>query len=165
MPVLRTQQNPERKSLTLTARFDAAPDRVWSVWADPRRLERWWGPPTYPATFVDHDLTPGGRMAYYMTSPEGEKYHGWWRILTVQRPSLIEFEDGFADGNGDPNPDLPVTIARVTFTATDAGGTEMTIESVYPTIEAMEQVLAMGMEEGITMAVNQIDALLAEAAA
>jgi hypothetical protein len=37
----------------------------------------------------------------------------------------------------------------------------MTIESEFPTVEAMEQVLAMGMEEGLTQAVGQIDAILA----
>src|SRR5918995_434428 len=50
--------------------------RAWQLWADPRQLERWWGPPGYPATFVDHDLTVGSRATYYMTSPEGEKHSG-----------------------------------------------------------------------------------------
>ena len=38
----------------------------------------------------------------------------------------------------------------------------MSIESVFPEPEAMEQVLAMGMEEGLKQAVGQIDAILAE---
>jgi hypothetical protein len=38
----------------------------------------------------------------------------------------------------------------------------MTIENLFPSTEAMEQVLAMGMEEGMTQAVGQIDAILAE---
>ena len=38
----------------------------------------------------------------------------------------------------------------------------MTIESVYDTSADLEQVLAMGMEEGIRIAVEQIDALLTE---
>ena len=40
--------------------------------------------------------------------------------------------------------------------------TRMSIESVFPNAEAMEQVLAMGMEEGLKQAVGQIDAILAE---
>lgn len=53
------------------------------LWADPRKLERWWGPPTYPATVVEHDLRAGGKVAYLMTSPEGEQHHGWWKVLEV----------------------------------------------------------------------------------
>ena len=37
----------------------------------------------------------------------------------------------------------------------------MSIESVFPDAAAMEQVLAMGMEQGLTEAVGQIDAILA----
>lgn len=44
----------------VAAEYDADPDRVWRLWSDPRQLERWWGPPTYPATVTDHDLTAGG---------------------------------------------------------------------------------------------------------
>lgn len=40
--------------------------------------------------------------------------------------------------------------------------TRMTIESVYDTAADLEQILAMGMEEGIRTAVEQIHALLAE---
>ena len=37
----------------------------------------------------------------------------------------------------------------------------MSIESIFPSAEAMEQLLAMGMEQGLTDAVGQIDAILA----
>jgi hypothetical protein len=38
----------------------------------------------------------------------------------------------------------------------------MSIEIVFPSAEAMRQVLTMGTEEGLTQAVGQIDAILAE---
>ena len=51
---------------------------------------------------------------------------------------------------------------RVTIQETGEGRTRMSIESLHPSTEAMEQVLAMGMEEGLTQAIGQIDAILAE---
>ena len=42
-----------------------------------------------------------------------------------------------------------------------AGRTRMSIESVFPSVEAMDQVLAMGAEEGLRQAIGQIDAILA----
>src|ERR1700737_4078190 len=94
--------------------------RVCEAWGNRRELERWWGPPTYPATVVDHDLTPGGRVTYYMTAPDGEKYHGWWRVIAVDPPHSLVIEDGFADDSGRPNDDLPTTSIEVRLTAATA---------------------------------------------
>ena len=67
MTVTAVHKVPESLTMTLTAEFDATPERVWDLWADPRKLERWWGPPTYPATFTAHDLAVGSHVVYHMT--------------------------------------------------------------------------------------------------
>lgn len=159
------RKDPDALTLTVTSEYDAPVDRVWELWANPRLLERWWGPPTYPATFVDHDLTPGGRATYYMTGPDGDKPRGWWRVLAVDAPWRLEVEDGFADDAGEPNPDLPVTTMRVELSEPAAGRTRMTIETTFPSAEAMAQIIAMGVEEGILAALGQIDDILREGAA
>lgn len=160
MPVTDVKKDLDAQTMTITAEFDAGTARVWEMWSDPRKLERWWGPPSHPATFVDHDLSPGGRAAYFMTSPEGQKYHGWWRIEEVEPPQHLRFEDGFADDQGNPTEEMPTTIATVTLTEVD-GTTTMSIESKFGSREGMEKVLEMGMEQGMTEALGQIDALLA----
>jgi uncharacterized protein YndB with AHSA1/START domain len=162
MTVTNVQKDLETLTLTITTAFEAPVERVWQLWADPRQLERWWGPPTYPATFTDHDFVPGGLVAYFMTSPEGERYHGWWRFVSVEPPRSLRFEDGFADADGNPNDDLPTSVITVTLGEADEGGTVMAIESRFASREAMEQVLAMGAEEGMTLALGQIEELLAE---
>jgi uncharacterized protein YndB with AHSA1/START domain len=162
MTVTAVRKDPQALSMTLDAEFDAPPDRVWELWADPRQLERWWGPPSYPATFTAHDLRAGGRVEYHMTTPEGDQPKGFWEIDEVNPPRSIVYRDGFANDDGSPNTDLPMGIERVTIEEIGGGRTRMSIESIFPSTEAMEQVLAMGMEEGITEAVGQIDAILAE---
>jgi uncharacterized protein YndB with AHSA1/START domain len=149
-------------TLVVTSVFAATPDRVWRLWADPRQLERWWGPDPYPATVVDHDLRPGGHVSYFMTGPDGDQHKGYWRVLAVEPPHRLVFEDGFADDTGEPDDTLPVSRAEVTIEAVDVARTRMTITSRYDATADLEQVLAMGMEEGIRAAVEQIDALLAE---
>lgn len=148
-------------TMTVTARFAAPADRVWRMWEDPRLLERWWGPPEYPATVVEHDLVPGGRVSYFMTGPQGDRHHGWWRVSQVGPPHHLAFEDGFADDAGVPNPDLPVIDVRVHLADQAGGGTFMTIATTFPSLQAMEEMVAMGMEEGMTAALGQIDGLLA----
>jgi uncharacterized protein YndB with AHSA1/START domain len=154
------QKDPAARTLTVAARFAAPVERVWQLFADPRQLERWWGPPAYPATVVDHDLTPGGRVSYFMTGPEGDKHAGWWRVITVEAPHLLEVEDGFADDSGQPNPDMPTCLMRTTLEA-DGTGTVLRTVTTFPSTEAMEQMVGMGMVEGITEAIQQIPAVLA----
>jgi uncharacterized protein YndB with AHSA1/START domain len=161
MTVTAVRKDPEALTMTITAEFDAPVERVWRLWSDPRLLERWWGPPTYPATMIEHDLSPGGRVHYSMTGPEGDTHHGWWEITAVDAPHRLEFRDGFADGSGAPNPDLPEITVRVTLTDTAGGGTRLDIESTFDSAEGMEQLLAMGSEEGMKAAMSQMDDLLA----
>jgi uncharacterized protein YndB with AHSA1/START domain len=163
--VTAIEKSPETLTMKLTAEFDASPERVWQLWADPRQLERWWGPPTYPATVTSHDLRRGGRVEYHMTGPEGDQPRGYWEVLEAEPPRRIVFRDGFANADGTPNTDMPLNDARVTIEPIDGGRTRMSIESIFLDAAAMEQVLAMGMEEGLKQAVGQIDAILAEDAA
>jgi uncharacterized protein YndB with AHSA1/START domain len=162
MTVTAIEKDPDALTMTITAEFDATPERVWQLWADPRQLERWWGPPTYPATFTKHDLAPGSRVEYHMTGPDGDQPRGYWDIVKVDAPNSIVINDGFANADGTPNTDFPVGEMRVRIEEIGDGRTRMSIDNVFPSTEAMEQVLAMGQEEGMTQAVGQIDAILAE---
>ncbi len=160
MPVTDMNKDLDALTMTITAEFEAGAERVWEMWADPRQLERWWGPPSHPATFVDLDLSPGGRAAYFMTGPEGQKFHGLWQVEEVEPPTRLRFEDGFADDDGKPNEEMPKMIATVTIAEAD-GATTMSIESRFASREGMEQVLEMGAEQGMVEALNQVDGLLA----
>jgi uncharacterized protein YndB with AHSA1/START domain len=161
MTAIDVHKDTQALTLTVTCHLDADVERVWQIWADPRQLERWWGPPTYPATFVDHDLTPGGRISYFMTGPEGDKHAGWWKVVSVDAPTSIEIEDGFADDSGTPNPDMPVTTMRVSLEPEGEGCTTMRVVTQFESLADMERLVAMGMVEGIKEAASQIPALLA----
>jgi uncharacterized protein YndB with AHSA1/START domain len=160
MPVTRVIKDAEARTLTITARFDAPIGRVWQVWSDPHQLERWWGPPMYPATVTEHDLAPGGTITYYMTGPDGERHGGWFRVRAADPPHNLELDAGFADADGNPTPGGPTAVTRVALSEPAGGGTQMTITMEWASDEAMEQTLATGIEAGMTAAVGQIDALL-----
>ncbi len=162
MTVTAVRKDPNALTMTIDAEFEATPERVWQLWADPRQLERWWGPPSYPATVTAHDLRPGGRVEYHMTGPEGDQPRGYWDVVEVDPPSRLVFRDGFADADGSPSEDLPPNEARVTIADIGNGRAQMSIQSTFRDVAAMEQVLAMGMEDGLKQAIGQIDAILAE---
>jgi uncharacterized protein YndB with AHSA1/START domain len=159
MTVTAVRKDPQRLTLTVVAEFEASVERVWQLWADPRQLERWWGPPGYPATFTKHDLARGSRVEYHMTGPGGGKAHGHWDVVEVEWPRRILLRDACANADGTPNPENTI---RVDIEEVAPGRTRMSIESVFHSIEAMEQALANGTDEGLKRAVSQIDAILAE---
>ena len=164
MTVISTTTDPVALSLTVVAEFAASPERVWAVWENPRQLERWWGPPTYPATFTRHDFEVGGESRYFMTGPEGDTPHGWWRMYLIDEPRRLEFANGLAGDDGEPVPGVEPMAAHVTFEPIESG-TRMTTESKFVDEAQMEKMLAMGMSEGMTQAVSQIEALLTSEAA
>jgi uncharacterized protein YndB with AHSA1/START domain len=156
MTVLAVNRDPVALTLTIVSEFDAPVARVW---ADPRQLERWWchRPTPRPSSTT---TSPGGRVTYYMTEPNGEKHHGWWRVIAVDAPNSLEIEDGFADDSGRPNDDLPTTSIEVRLIAATAARTRMTMTSRFASIADMEQIVATGTDEGMALAVGQIDAIL-----
>ena len=161
MTVTAISKDPEKLTMAFTAEFGSTPEQVWQLWEDPRLFEKWWGPPEYPATVVDHEFRPGGRVRYYMTGPEGEKYPGWSKFIAIDPPKSLEFKDGFLDDDGNEIDEMPTMTSRVEITDI-AAGTRMVITTTFPSLEAMEQLIEMGAEEGMRMALGQVDDLLAQ---
>lgn len=160
MPVTDITHDLDSLTLTITAQFAAPVERIWAICADPRQLEKVWGPPQYPATVVEHSLTPGGLVTYYMTGPEGDRHHGYWKVLEVDEPTSFSYEDGFADEDFTPNTELPISTCVSTFTAQD-GGTRAVYVTSFASREGLQTVLDMGVEEGSRSAINQIDDFVA----
>jgi uncharacterized protein YndB with AHSA1/START domain len=161
MPVTSVNTDLNTFSLTLVADFTAPLARLWNAYMDPRQIERFWGPPMYPATFFRHDAIVGGRSVYKMTGPTGDEHYGCWEWTHIVAPRSFDVNDWFADETGAPNTDLPLVRASFVFEATD-GGSRLTAISRCESLEQLEQLLAMGVLEGTREAMSQIDAVLAD---
>ena len=161
MPVTSVKSDPASLTLTAIGEYPVPVERLWDAWADPRQLERFWGPPEWPATFTRLDMEPGGRAEYHMRGPNGEVSHGYWIFDRVERPRVIEVRDGFANPDNTPNTEMPTIHMRFTFEGTD-GGSRFVAVSTFPSLEALEQLVAMGMVEGLTAALGQLDDVLAD---
>jgi len=163
MPLMSFTKDPENLTMTVVAEFAATLERVWDAYADPRQLEKFWGPVEWPATFTRHDFAVGGRSDYYMTGPDGEKTGGSWTFTAVDPHRSFSAIDGFATEDGQVNDELPIMGMTFTFEAI-AAGTRVTTVTTFSSVEAIEEVLAMGMEEGMRSAMSQIDGVLADLA-
>jgi len=161
MPITSIQSDPSTLTLTAIGDYPVPVERLWEAWADPRQLERFWGPPEWPATFTRLDMKAGGRADYHMRGPNGETSRGYWIFDRVERPRLIEVRDGFANADETPNTEFPTVQMRLTFEATDAGSRFVSV-STFQSVEAMEKLISMGMLEGLTAALAQLDDVLAD---
>jgi uncharacterized protein YndB with AHSA1/START domain len=159
MPVTDVTTDAEALTMTLTAEFAAPVERLWSAFTDPRQLERFWGPPGWPATFTAFDLSVGGRADYHMTSPRGEKAGGSWEFLEIDEPKGFSVLDSFVGEDGRPAEGMPTMRVVFSFEPT-ASGSKLVNTSYFTSAEALEQVVSMGAVEGSTMALNQLDRVL-----
>ncbi|KKX99198.1 SRPBCC family protein [Microbacterium sp. Ag1] len=159
MPVTDVITDADNLTMTVVADFAAPIERVWSAYSDPRQLERFWGPPGWPATFTAWDHTVGGRAQYSMNGPRGEKSSGSWEFISIDAPNAFEVIDSFVDENGTPLDGFPAQRMTFAFEST-ADGTRMTTTSHFDSVDALEQVVEMGQVEGIKMAMAQLDAVL-----
>ena len=161
MPITKVTRDTDALTMTVVADFPVRVRRLWQAYVDPRQLERFWGPPTWPATFTRHDAATGGRSAYTMNGPDGESHGGYWEWLTVEPLTSFEVRDGFTTPDGEPNPDLPSMRMQFRFEGTDSGS-RVTTTTYFDSLANLEQLLEMGMEQGLREAMGQMDAVLAD---
>jgi uncharacterized protein YndB with AHSA1/START domain len=159
MPITSVTSDPQALTLTVIGDYPVPVERLWQAYADPRQLEKFWGPETWPATFTRHDMAAGGRSQYYMTGPDGSRSHGWWRFIAVEPPRRIEVEDGFAQEDGSPDAALPTMRIVFSFEPTSSGS-RFTSVTHFASLEAMERLLEMGVVEGLRSALGQLDEVL-----
>lgn len=156
MPLTSITKDAATLTLTVVGDYSVSQQRLWDAFADPRQLERFWGPPSWPATFTLHDFRVGGRAEYFMTLPEGKKWSGAWKFTAVNPISSFAARDG--DDNAEDE-NMPASM-KFTFETTPTGS-RMTSITWFESIEAMEQTIP-GMEEGLRAAMPQLDQVLAE---
>jgi uncharacterized protein YndB with AHSA1/START domain len=159
MPLTSITKDALTLTLTVVGDYPVPQQRLWDAFADPRQLERFWGPHFAPSTFTHHDMRVGGRAEYFLTGPEGEKWSGSWKFTAVNPIDSFEADDG--DDNAEDE-NMPASML-FTF-ATTPTGSRLTVVTRFSSVEAMEQTIP-GMEEGLRAAMPQLDALLAEPSA
>ncbi len=165
MTVVSIDTDAAAKSMVITTEFAATVADVWQLWADPRLLESWWGPPELQTTFEQHDLTPGGTITYSIRDADGgEPFEGTWTVVEADAPSRLVVEDAVVDDDGTPSDGNAMTHMEVDIEPL-GDGTRMVLTIHFATLEGMQAAMASGVGEGLKASMSQIDALLGDAAA
>lgn len=105
------------------------------------------------------DFKPGGTWIYEMVGPKGERHVGIQIYDEIKPQEHFSGKDAFLDKEGKVNEELPVATWKNTFIETEKGTTVISFAQ-YPNTESLEAVLKMGMSEGLSMAQDNLEALL-----
>lgn len=153
----------QKRELTIERVFNASRDRVWDAWTNPGELAQWWGPRGWETTIKEFDFRPSGAWHYCMKcvdENQGEFYgqESWGKALyqEINEPDSFVYEDYFSDAAGTLNKEMPVTIITMTFTEED-GKTKVTSRGVYESEAALQQVVDMGIEQGIVQTLDRLE--------
>lgn len=148
-----------KSTITTRREFAAVRQLVWDCHTRSELLDRWFAPKPLTTKTSHMDFRAGGYWLYAMVEPGGQEYWGRMDYETITPIDGYTSLDGFCDNTGALNPDLPRSRWNVSFK--DAGAHTM-VETVvsYSSPEAIEQVINMGLKDGLTSTLERLDELL-----
>lgn len=153
--------NKENNTVLVKREFAANLELVWDAWTKPEILDLWWAPKPYKTETKFMDFREGGRWLYCMVSPQGERH--WCLNNYKEINSLKNYKglDAFCDENGVINEEFPRTEWNNSFVS-NGETTTVNIIAVYEKLEDLEKIIALGFQEGFTMAMGNLDEYLAQ---
>jgi uncharacterized protein YndB with AHSA1/START domain len=145
------------RELVVTRTFNAPAHIVFDAWTKPELLKRWWAPKSFGVSLFEceSDLRVGGtyRYAFGRDPKNPEVFSG--RYVKVNSPSLLVFTQVYERMS-----DAGDAVVTATFEES-WGRTRLTLHQLFPSKEALESALASGMEPGMRVTLDQLDALVA----
>lgn len=149
----------ENSTLTITREFNAERPLVWDCYTKQELLDQWFSPKPFTTKTKSMDFKNGGHWHYAMIDPDGKEYWGYTEYYDVNPIDYYRTIDSFCDCEGTINHELPTANWQVTFT--DLGETTIvTTKVIYDSLEDLEAVIKMGMEEGMLSTLEKLDELL-----
>ena len=149
----------EKSTITIKREFAGKRQLVWDCHTKSELLDRWFAPKPLTTKTKSMDFREGGHWHYAMVDPTGQEYWGRVDYLTIQPIDNYTSFDGFSDATGAVNPALPRAKWHVTFSDAKAHTLVETVVA-YASPEALQQVINMGLKEGLASTLERLDELL-----
>ena len=151
--------NRDNNTLVIKREFEAGRQLVWDCYTKSELLDQWFAPEPFKTRTKRMDFREGGHWLYVMAGPDNAEY---WGRMDYEKINPVESYmglDAFCDSEGNLNPDLPRAQWNVTFS--DLGENTLVTNIVtYNSLSDLETIIQMGMKEGLTATLEQLDKLL-----
>ena len=149
----------EKNTLTIKREFAAKRQMVWDCYTKSELLDRWFAPKPLTTKTKSMDFREGGHWHYAMVEPNGQEYWGRMDYQTIRPIDNYTSLDGFCDETGALNPALPRSKWDVSFSDMSAHTLVSTVV-FYTSPEALQQVIDMGLKDGLASTLERLDELL-----
>lgn len=146
------------KTVFITREFAADLSLVWDAYTKPEILDQWWAPKPWTSKTKVMNFEVGGRRFYAMVSPEGQEHWAIQKYTSISPKTNFKLLNAFADPN--ENPELPGSEWDLSFSEQN-GMTKVSISIYNESLERMEKMIEMGFKEGFSMALNNLETVLA----
>lgn len=150
----------ENNSVHVKREFAAELDLVWDAWTKPELIDQWWAPRPYQNKTKSMDFREGGRWIYCMISPENNVHWCLAEYKKIEVKKSFSGLDAFCDEEGNINTEFPRSLWKNRFSES-GNNTVVDVTITYETLEDLEKIIEMGFKEGFTMALGNLDELLA----
>jgi len=159
---MKTEIRTDFENFTFQAKreFEAPVTLVWKAYTEKELLDQWWAPKPWKTETISLDFREGGKWVYDMVGPNGERHGAMQIFKEIVIEKFFSGIDAFVNEQGEINEEMPVASWKNTFLQT-ANGTMVIVDATYPNKEALEFVIKMGMDQGVSMAHDNLTELLA----
>lgn len=149
----------DNNTLTIRREFAAERQLVWDCYTKQELLDQWFAPKPFTTKTKSMDFSNGGHWHYAMIDQDGNHYWGYTTYNNINPIDSYATADAFCDENGKIDNDLPTAKWEVTFTDKGENSVVQTIV-YYASLNDLETVINMGMEEGMMSTLEKLDELL-----
>ena len=150
----------EKNTINIKREFAADVPTVWDCYTKSEILDQWWMPHPWKSRTKSMSFTEGGQWHYAAVGPNGEEHWSLTTYVKIEPPKMFIANDAFADVDGNINPSMPQSEWTMNFSEM---GNNTLVHGImqFADLAQLEQLIAMGFKEGLTMAMENLDALLA----
>ncbi|HDE9941809.1 TPA: SRPBCC domain-containing protein [Staphylococcus aureus] len=149
----------EDNKIIFSRTIEAPIEKVFDAYTTKELFGKWFHPKGASTKVFRFNAVSGGDAFYAIKTPTMTSYT-LAEYKTVKRPYLIEYIDSFATPQGAKDTKMPSMKITLSFSKSNTTKTTVTSTSVFPTKEAAQQVINMGVEQGMNQTLDQLDALL-----
>ena len=149
---------PDKKTVYITAEFNATRDLVWDAYTKPEILDQWWAPKPLTSRTKVMDFQVGGRRFYAMVSPDGQERWVVQKYTSITPKINFKLFNAFADES--ENLELPGSDWDLKFSEQN-GKTTVSTTIYNESLERLERMVAMGFKEGTEAQLNNLKEVLA----
>jgi len=140
----------------LEREFDAPRELVFRAHSSCEHIRHWWGRRIDTMPSCEMDFRPGGKWRFVNRDDQGHELAFFGEYGTIIEPQRIDWTFGFEGMDGEPGPET------LTLEELDGGRrTLLRTRSFLPSKEALDAMIATGMERGAAETWDRLEEYLA----